>query len=167
MLGCGAHVIALRRTAVAHYEASQMISIDKLEALAQCPHPKPEVASEQDVQKVDGADTEISQEPKSSDLTVQLVENFDVIDQLLLAMDTPIQALATVKIGEQETAFFQQGRAINIEPDLDQDMQQEQVVRVYQHSNSKFLGVATVKDIPMKSNTHTFTIHPKRVVVYQ
>lgn len=33
-LGCGAHVVALRRLAVGHYQASQMVSLAKLQELA-------------------------------------------------------------------------------------------------------------------------------------
>jgi tRNA pseudouridine55 synthase len=40
VLGCGAHVIALRRLTVAHYQEQQMVSLETLEKLAALPTPE-------------------------------------------------------------------------------------------------------------------------------
>jgi tRNA pseudouridine55 synthase len=134
MLGCGAHVIVLRRTGVAQYKASQMITFDALEAL------------------LESSQSNDNCEPE------QMLQNFDAIDDLLLPMDTPIENLHKVTIGEQDTLYFQQGRNIKVDSDLPENMTGEPVVRVYQASNNRFLGVATIDT--------TKIIQPKRVVVY-
>lgn len=141
MLGCGAHVIVLRRTGVAHYKASQMITFDNLDALI-------ELSTEK--QKSDQTKAGITSEP--------LVEDFTTLDDLLLPMDTPIETLPKVELGDQDTTYFQQGRDIKIESDLLKIKSVEQVVRVYQTSNKRFLGVANIDNLNV--------IHPKRVVVY-
>jgi tRNA pseudouridine55 synthase len=139
MLGCGAHVIVLRRTAVAHYKASQMLTFDELDFL---------VEASRDIQnsQLNG--------PKS----LHEAEDFTDLDNLLLPMDTPIEALARVEISEQDTLYFQQGRNIIIASSLLENIQVAEVVRVYQATSNLFLGVASVDDANM--------IHPKRVVVY-
>jgi tRNA pseudouridine55 synthase len=81
VLGCGAHVILLRRTKVAHYEASQMITFETLEQIVKNISPNNE------------------EEP-----------DFSELDKLLLPMDTPILTLPIIELNDQETLYFQQGR---------------------------------------------------------
>jgi tRNA pseudouridine55 synthase len=141
MLGCGAHVTVLRRTAVAHYKASQMITFDALDALVELSTVKQQIS-----------------QTKAGHVSEALSEDFTALDDLLLPMDTPIETLTKVEIGEQDTLYFQQGRDIKIESDVPENKEAEQVVRVYQISNNRFLGVANIDNLN--------TIHPKRVVVY-
>ncbi|MFT6736289.1 MAG: tRNA pseudouridine55 synthase [Kangiellaceae bacterium] len=141
MLGCGAHVTVLRRTAVAHYKASQMITFDALDALVELSTVKQQIS-----------------QTKAGHVSEALSEDFTALDDLLLPMDTPIETLPKVEIGEQDTLYFQQGRDIKIESDVPENKEAEQVVRVYQISNNRFLGVANIDNLN--------TIHPKRVVVY-
>lgn len=139
MLECGAHVRVLRRTEVAHYKASQMISFDELD----------KVFAESNPQTA-------TSENETTNNTLE--QNFDAIDKLLLPMDTPIQSLPRMALSEQDTLYFQQGRAIDAATNLDQQWPSEQICRVYQKSNNRFLGVATVDEAKM--------LQPKRVVVY-
>lgn len=85
VLGCGAHVTVLRRTRVADYAASQMITLDALEEMVNI--------------NTDDVDVE---------------QDFSSMDALLLPMDTPILSLPEVNLNEQETLYFQQGRSIAI-----------------------------------------------------
>ncbi|MFT6268424.1 MAG: tRNA pseudouridine55 synthase [Alphaproteobacteria bacterium] len=141
MLGCGAHVIVLRRTAVAHYKASQMISFDALDKLVES-NTLQEQASQGALESVSEA----------------VAQDFTDLDDLLLPMDTPIETLFKVEIGDQDTLYFQQGRDIKVDVELPEIMDSDQVVRVYQTGSMLFLGVASIDS--------TKTIHPKRVVVY-
>jgi tRNA pseudouridine55 synthase len=137
MLGCGAHVTVLRRTAVAQYDASQMITFEELYLLAPV---------DIDAQKLAG------------DTGQDAPLDFSKLDALLLPMDTPIEALSKVEIDSQYTLFFQQGRDIAIYNIVESRVNEEQTVRVYESGSMLFLGVATVDS--------TNTLHPKRVVVY-
>jgi tRNA pseudouridine55 synthase len=141
MLGCGAHVIVLRRTAVAHYEASQMITFEELDALVDS-----------------NESTAQASQVSSDDILASGVDDFTGIDNLLLPMDTPVKGLPSVDIGDRDTLFFQQGRDITIDSDTLQNTDLGEILRVYQTSNMRFLGVASID----KTNR----IHPKRVVVY-
>lgn len=137
MLGCGAHVIVLRRTAVAHYDASQMITFDELDALAPA---------------------NIEPQTPGAEIGQEISLDFSKLDDLLLPMDTPIEALPKVEIDTQNTLFFQQGRDIAIADCIESSENTDHTVRVYEADTMLFLGVATVDS----SNI----LHPKRVVVY-
>lgn len=125
VLGCGAHVIVLRRTRVADYEASQMYTFEELDKIAGN-------LSTNDEEETD----------------------FSELDSLLIPMDTPILTLPVIELNDHDTGYFQQGRNWTI----NNEFKCEQLVRVYQSSNSHFLGVATI-DIEN-------VLKPKRVVVY-
>lgn len=146
MLGCGAHVIVLRRTAVAHYKASQMITFDALDKLIDIVDAETQNAATQNA-ATPLADTP---SPQSAD--------FSRLDNLLLPMDTPIKDMPMVQLADQDTLYFQQGRDIKVNTKPTENSDDEQLVRVYQSSSMLFLGVASIDT----SNT----IHPKRVVVY-
>ena len=142
VLGCGAHVIVLRRTAVAQYHAAQMITFEALESI-------------------------IADNAKTKELP-DLDEDFTHIDKLLLPMDTPIEALLRVEIDKADTLYFQQGRDIKLDagslPNIsnnsavDGSENKAFTVRVYEVGSMLFLGVGMLDD--------TYTLHPKRVVVY-
>ena len=85
VLGCGAHVVVLRRTQVADYSASQMITFEALEKI------------------IDGSTNGLDEE-----------QDFTQIDDLLLPMDTPILRLPMVTLNDQDTLYFQQGRNITL-----------------------------------------------------
>lgn len=88
VLGCGAHVIVLRRTKVAHYEASQMISFETLDKII-----------------------------NDSVVDTEEEQDFSGIDNLLLPMDTPILTLPVVEFDDQDTLYFQQGRSLTVAND--------------------------------------------------
>lgn len=85
VLGCGAHVAVLRRTRVADYEASQMITFEALEQIIE-----------------------------NSAKDAEEEQDFTGIDALLLPMDTPILTLPIVVLDDQNTLYFQQGRNIQL-----------------------------------------------------
>ena len=141
LLGCGAHVAVLRRTAVAHYHAAQMVSFDTIEGLLAASTPKPVCENTQSIHEATPIDIDYRQ-----------------LDGLLLPMDTPIESLIQVEIDENDCLYFQQGRTIKLAPEYEVRDLHEQLVRVYQAGTLLFLGVASI--------AQNQTLQPKRVVVY-
>jgi len=133
VLACGAHVIALRRTSVANYKASQMIRFETLEQIID--------------------DIRVNTD-KNDGETVDDEQDFSLLDDLLLPMDTPILHFDAIELNEQDTLFFQQGRNWKVAGEFAED----QMVRVYEQSNKRFLGVAII--------TIGNMLQPKKVVVY-
>lgn len=88
VLGCGAHVIVLRRTRVADYEASQMSTFETLEQI------------------LDDNDANAGED-----------QDFSGLDKLLLPMDTPILSLPIIELNDQDTLYFQQGRSLPVTND--------------------------------------------------
>ena len=84
MLGCGAHVTYLRRVGVSHYPASRMVTLEQLEALI-------EQAKEQNIEP-DG----------------------ELLDPLLLPMDTAVQDLPEVNMNEVMANHVQHGQPVQI-----------------------------------------------------
>ncbi len=123
MLGCGAHVIDLRRTAVAKYPYEQMVTLEQLEALLQ-------QAKEQDIQ------------PK------------ELLDPLLLPMDTAVQDLPEVNVIPELADMVLHGQAVQVfgAPTKGQ-------VRITSGDEHLFIGVGQMDD--------DGKIAPKRLVVFR
>nr|WP_086940462.1 tRNA pseudouridine(55) synthase TruB [Thaumasiovibrio occultus] len=124
MLGCGAHVIYLRRTGVSGYPYEKMVTLEQLEALL-------EQSREQDAQ------------PK------------DVLDPLLLPMDSAVQDLPEVNLIPVVAGYALHGQAVNA-PNLPAEGTQ---VRMTRGEHREFIGVAEVDAEGM--------VAPKRLVVFR
>lgn len=123
MLGCGAHVIDLRRTAVAKYPYEQMVTLQQLEALLQ-------QAKEQNI------------EPK------------DLLDPLLLPMDTAVQDLPEVNVIPELADMVLHGQAVQVF-----GAPTEGQVRITAGDERLFIGVGQMDD--------DGKIAPKRLVVFR
>lgn len=123
MLGCGAHVIDLRRTAVAKYPYEQMVTLEQLEALLQ-------QAKEQNI------------EPK------------DLLDPLLLPMDTAVQDLPEVNVIPELADMVLHGQAVQVF-----GAPTEGQVRITAGDEHLFIGVGQMDD--------DGKIAPKRLVVFR
>ncbi|MDO6640057.1 tRNA pseudouridine(55) synthase TruB [Shewanella sp. 5_MG-2023] len=121
MLGCGAHVIMLRRTQVADYPYEKMVTLEQLMAM------------------VDEA--EKSEIPSS-----------DVLDPLLLPMDTAVANFAEVNLPETSAQYILQGQPVQAEGVLD-----DQLLRITLGESRKFIGIGFKNDDGL--------LAPKRLVV--
>ncbi|WP_076542866.1 tRNA pseudouridine(55) synthase TruB [Shewanella sp. UCD-KL21] len=121
MLGCGAHVIMLRRTQVADYPYEKMVTLEQLMAM------------------VDKA--EKSETPSS-----------DVLDPLLLPMDTAVANFAEVNLPETSAQYILQGQPVQAEGVLD-----DQLLRITLGESRKFIGIGFKNDDGL--------LAPKRLVV--
>jgi tRNA pseudouridine55 synthase len=123
MLGCGAHVIYLRRTGVSDYPYDKMVTLEQLEALL-------EQAREQDIQ------------PK------------ELLDPLLLPMDSAVQELPEVNLIPELTDMVQHGQPVQIF-----GAPLEGSVRMTSGEEKTFIGVGEIDD--------DGRIAPKRLVVFR
>jgi len=121
MLGCGAHVVDLRRTAVAKYPYEQMVTLEQLEALFL-------QAKEQNIQ------------PK------------ELLDPLLLPMDTAVQELPEVNVIPELADMVLHGQAVQVF-----GAPTEGQVRITAGDDHLFIGVGLMDD--------DGKIAPKRLVV--
>ncbi|PMG26953.1 tRNA pseudouridine(55) synthase TruB [Shewanella sp. 10N.286.52.C2] len=121
MLGCGAHVIMLRRTQVADYPYEKMVTLEQLMAM------------------VDEA--EKSEIPSSN-----------VLDPLLLPMDTAVANFAEVNLPETSAQYILQGQPVQAEGVLD-----DQLLRITLGESRKFIGIGFKNDDGL--------LAPKRLVV--
>jgi len=78
----------------------------------------------------------------------------ELLDPILIPMDTAVEALGSVELSDELTSQFMHGQAVRV-PTLPE----AGILRVYQVSNGDFLGVAEVDDDAM--------LAPKRLVVRQ
>lgn len=132
VLGCGAHVKVLRRTEVAHYQSQQMHTFDALEALLD-----------------NNEQNDVTQSKKCQ-----------ALDALLLPMDTSIVNLHKIEISTHQASLFQLGQAISfVEDNETSTVDVNEVVRLYEQTSKRFLGVAFVNENRL--------LQPKRVVVYE
>ena len=122
LLGCGAHVIYLRRTGVADYPYERMVTLEQLNELL-------EQAQQQDIA------------PK------------ELLDPLLLPMDTAVQNLPEVNMIPELVHLVQHGQAVQIS-----GVPTHGQVRMTGGEERLFLGVAEI-DADGK-------VAPKRLVVY-
>jgi tRNA pseudouridine55 synthase len=123
MLGCGAHVIDLRRTAVAHYPYEKMVSLEQLNQLL-------EQANEQNI------------EPK------------ELLDPLLLAMDTAVQDLVEVNIIPLLADQVLHGQSVQVS-----GVPMSGQVRITAGEERLFLGVGIIDN--------NGNVAPKRLVVFR
>ncbi|NRF15353.1 tRNA pseudouridine(55) synthase TruB [Vibrio coralliilyticus] len=122
MLGCGAHVTMLRRTAVANYPYEKMVTLEQLNELLEQAH-RDEVA------------------PR------------EVLDPLLLPMDTAVEDLPEVNLNAEQTDLVQHGQPVYVlgVP--------EGTLRMTSGDESTFIGVAELND--------DGKVAPKRLVVFR
>lgn len=123
MLGCGAHVIKLRRTAVAKYPYERMVTLEQLESLLE-----------------DARKKEIA--PK------------ELLDPLLLPMDSAVQELPEVNVIPALADMLLHGQPVQVLGVSAQDM-----VRLTAGEEKIFLGVGQMDD--------DGRIAPKRLVVFR
>ncbi|MFC3022482.1 tRNA pseudouridine(55) synthase TruB [Vibrio zhugei] len=122
LLGCGAHVIYLRRTGVANYPYERMVTLEQLNELV-------EQAQSQEIA------------PK------------DLLDPLLLPMDTAVESLPAVYMTGEQIDKVQHGQSVIVANTPNDGM-----VRMLGGDDQLFLGVGQV--------TEPGNIAPKRLVVY-
>jgi tRNA pseudouridine55 synthase len=122
MLGCGAHVTMLRRTAVANYPYEKMVTLEQLNELLEQAH-SDEVA------------------PR------------EVLDPLLLPMDTAVEDLPEVNLNSEQTDLVQHGQPVYVlgVP--------EGTLRMTSGDERTFIGVAELND--------DGKVAPKRLVVFR
>lgn len=122
MLGCGAHVTMLRRTAVANYPYEKMVTLEQLNELLEQAH-SDEVA------------------PR------------EVLDPLLLPMDTAVEDLPEVNLNAEQTDLVQHGQPVYVlgVP--------EGTLRMTSGDERTFIGVAELND--------DGKVAPKRLVVFR
>ncbi|NOI29150.1 tRNA pseudouridine(55) synthase TruB [Vibrio coralliilyticus] len=122
ILGCGAHVTMLRRTAVANYPYEKMVTLEQLNELLEQAH-RDEVA------------------PR------------EVLDPLLLPMDTAVEDLPEVNLNAEQTDLVQHGQPVYVlgVP--------EGTLRMTSGDERTFIGVAELND--------DGKVAPKRLVVFR
>ncbi|NOH52361.1 tRNA pseudouridine(55) synthase TruB [Vibrio coralliilyticus] len=122
MLGCGAHVTMLRRTAVANYPYEKMVTFEQLNELLEQAHSDEVVPRE-------------------------------VLDPLLLPMDTAVEDLPEVNLNTEQTDLVQHGQPVYVlgVP--------EGTLRMTSGDERTFIGVAELND--------DGKVAPKRLVVFR
>lgn len=123
MLGCGAHVTMLRRTAVADYPYEKMVKLEQLNELLEQAH-RDEKA------------------PK------------ELLDPLLLPMDTAVADLPEVNMNAELTDLVQHGMPVQVA-----GAPAEGTVRMTSGEEKLFIGVANIDD--------NGRVAPKRLVVFR
>lgn len=110
MLGCGAHVIYLRRLQVATYPIASMVTLEQLNAL-----------SEEALQS--------SRAPA------------ELLDPLLMPMDSPAAAYPEVNLLTVVAAYFKQGQPVQAS-----NVPESGLVRVTEGDERKFIGMAEIAE---------------------
>ncbi|MCW3171918.1 tRNA pseudouridine(55) synthase TruB [Shewanella subflava] len=121
MLGCGAHVIMLRRTQVAEYPYEKMVTLAQLEALI-------ESAKEQGI-------------PAS-----------ELLDPLLLPMDTAVANFTEINLPESMLYYVMQGQAVQAS-----GLKPNELVRITIGEQHQFVGIGSMNDDGQ--------LAPKRLIV--
>ncbi len=122
ILGCGAHVSMLRRTAVAHYPTEKMMTFDELVLIFEQLKEKHGITSE-------------DEEP---DLTAV----YQVLDAMLLPVDSAVINIPVVKLGEFHSKLFSNGQTVECKPtELEGDAP---MVRVKSEDKELFLGMGSL-----------------------
>ncbi|WP_312240398.1 tRNA pseudouridine(55) synthase TruB [Pantoea sp.] len=109
-LGCGAHVIMLRRLQVARYPIGNMVTLEQLNAL---------------LERANEAETSPG----------------ELLDPLLLPMDSPASAFPEVNLLPVVAAYFKQGQPVQAAK-----VPAEGLVRVTEGDERKFIGMAEIDD---------------------
>lgn len=90
--------------------------------------------------------------------SLQEEDKFSHLDDILLPMDTAIASLTKRVVSEQEAIQFCLGQAVSSIDLSSPRLNEGEVVRLYEDTTQRFLGVATVNEMNL--------LQPKRVVVY-
>lgn len=110
--------------------------------------------------------TQVADYPLDKQVTVEQLEALlaqakeqdiapsELLDPILLPMDTAVESLSSVELTDELTSHFMHGQAVRVSGLPDRGL-----LRVYQATNGDFLGVADVDDSGM--------LAPKRLVVRQ
>ncbi|WOH37922.1 tRNA pseudouridine(55) synthase TruB [Thalassotalea fonticola] len=122
LLGCGAHVSMLRRTAVGNYPVDKMVTMEQLETLL-------------------------------NDAKEQNISPSEVLDKLLLPMDTAVYILDSVTIDAESARYLRFGNPVMITNAPATDT----LLKVYVGEEQEFIGVGIINDDGM--------LAPKRIVV--
>ncbi|MFX0567763.1 tRNA pseudouridine(55) synthase TruB [Kosakonia cowanii] len=109
-LGCGAHVIYLRRLAVSRYPIERMVTLEQLQELVQ-------QAEQQDVPAA------------------------ELLDPLLMPMDSPASDFPVVNIPTVVAAYFKNGQPVRAST-----TPAEGLVRVTQGEEGKFIGMGEIDE---------------------
>ncbi|MDT3413918.1 tRNA pseudouridine(55) synthase TruB [Kosakonia cowanii] len=109
-LGCGAHVIYLRRLAVSRYPIERMVTLEQLQALVQ-------QAEQQDVPAA------------------------ELLDPVLMPMDSPASDFPVVNIPTVVAAYFKNGQPVRAST-----TPAEGLVRVTEGEEGKFIGMGEIDD---------------------
>ena len=109
-LGCGAHVIYLRRLAVSRYPIERMVTLEQLQALVQ----------QAEQQEVPAA---------------------ELLDPLLMPMDSPASDFPVVNIPTVVAAYFKNGQPVRAST-----TPAEVLVRVTEGEEGKFIGMGEIDD---------------------
>ena len=109
-LGCGAHVIYLRRLAVSRYPIERMVTLEQLQELVQ-------QAGQQDVPAA------------------------ELLDPLLMPMDSPASDFPVVNIPSVVAAYFKNGQPVRAST-----TPAEGLVRVTEGEEGKFIGMGEIDD---------------------
>lgn len=109
-LGCGAHVIFLRRLAVSKYPVERMVTLEQLQALV-------DQAAAQDIPAA------------------------QLLDPLLMPMDSPASDYPLVAIPETSAVYFKNGNPVR-----QSGAPLNGLVRVMENESGKFLGMGEIDD---------------------
>ena len=109
-LGCGAHVIFLRRPAVSKYPVERMVTLEQLQALV-------DEAAAQDIPAA------------------------QLLDPLLMPMDSPASDYPLVNIPETSAVYFKNGNPVR-----QSGAPLNGLVRVMESESGKFLGMGEIDD---------------------
>lgn len=109
-LGCGAHVIYLRRLAVSRYPIERMVTLEQLQALVQ----------QAEQQEIPAA---------------------ELLDPLLMPMDSPASDFPVVNIPTVVAAYFRNGQPVRAST-----TPAEGLVRVTEGEEGKFIGMGEIDD---------------------
>ncbi|ATF90907.1 tRNA pseudouridine synthase B [Cedecea neteri] len=109
-LGCGAHVIFLRRLAVSKYPIERMVTLEQLNELVEQAYR-------------------------------QKVEPAELLDPLLMPMDSPASDFPLVNLLPEVAVYFKNGNPVRVA-----GVQAEGLVRVTEGEEKKFIGMGTIDD---------------------
>ncbi|MDV5353872.1 tRNA pseudouridine(55) synthase TruB [Kosakonia sp. SMBL-WEM22] len=109
-LGCGAHVIYLRRLAVSRYPIERMVTLEQLQELVQ----------QAELQEIPAA---------------------ELLDPLLMPMDSPASDFPVVNIPSVVAAYFKNGQPVRASTTPG-----EGLVRVTEGEEGKFIGMGEIDD---------------------
>ncbi|MDE1489959.1 tRNA pseudouridine(55) synthase TruB [Xenorhabdus bovienii] len=111
LLGCGAHVIYLRRLQVANYPTHRMVTLEQLH----------ELKKQAEEQEIDAG---------------------ELLDPLLLPMDTAVAHFPVIQLASVVAAYFKQGQPVRSKHSLTSG----EWVRVTEGDENKFIGIAVIDD---------------------